>query len=137
MLAHYRGSPVNAVLDIYPNHQWQRWKFSRSSPGYWKDIARRFSDKDKEAIAIVTELVDSVAKHARVTSLEDWYRVSRSQVGSTTLEHLVPFGGLPAVIPKVFPKHKWDLSKFLGGKAAEQRALVSNVDQLLPTEQNK
>src|SRR3954453_24254129 len=38
MLSYYSDSLTKALVDVYPEFKWKLWKFSRTLPGYWKDI---------------------------------------------------------------------------------------------------
>lgn len=56
-------SPSNLVMSVYPEHQWQPWKFSRAPKNFAKDpeLSRSYCEW--------------FAKEHNFTSLEDWYSV--------------------------------------------------------------
>jgi len=34
----YHNSPVRALTTIYPDHDWQLWKFSKIPPKFWDNV---------------------------------------------------------------------------------------------------
>jgi len=65
LLSLYNGSPSALLLDVFPDHKWEKWKFTSHSTEYWRDIDHRKAFFDKFA-----------ADH-KFTSLSDWYNVKQ------------------------------------------------------------
>jgi hypothetical protein len=40
---HYRGSPVLAAMDLFPNFAWEEWKFQKLFGGFWNGIQAALS----------------------------------------------------------------------------------------------
>src|SRR5271170_4757712 len=63
VLSCYNGSPVNALLSIYPDFDWIIWKFKCVPQGFWKD---KMNQK---------KFFDWVGKKLGIKSFEDWYNI--------------------------------------------------------------
>jgi hypothetical protein len=104
----YSSSIAAACRAVYPEHQWQEWRFSKVSKGFWKDQAN------------VKRYLEWLAPKIGVAKMEDWYSVSISQLISNHGDHLIattrksaPEGGLMASILRLaFPEHEWVDWKF-------------------------
>jgi len=100
LVKHYDESPIKFVMSIFPKKNWLVWKFIQVYRGFWKD------GKKKYAIWL--------GKKLGYTKPEDWYQVTiqhfRENYGGTLVKH---YGGsLSKLVPAMFPKHDWDISKF-------------------------
>lgn len=125
------------MLDIYSTHKWKPWKFVRCGALYWNQLVRQFAVGEASALEQVADYLEELAEECGVTKLEDWYRVSNSQLGNIHVSRLRSLGGLPVVLQKIYPKHKWNFSlfstkRFQQSKSAEQRLLSVTIDSLLP-----
>jgi hypothetical protein len=88
---------------VYPEHQWEQWKFTKAPRGWWKDTANH------------KVFLDAVAKNLNLSSMEDWYSVQFSDIqeqGGSRL--LVEFysGLLRHALTAVYPHHQWLEWKF-------------------------
>lgn len=129
------NSPAHAVISAYPEHNWKRWKFIQSPKGWWADLAERFLMGDTAAVSTVREFIDDIGNRLGIEQLEDWYRVSNEQLGSTTLLHLKYLGKLPHVLWKLYPHHQWDFAKFkLADKRSAQRLVMRTLQKGFPHE---
>jgi hypothetical protein len=98
----YGDSLPQALADVYPEHQWQPWRFSVAPSRYWRSLAT--SAEPEKLRAFVTELGQQLG----VDSLEDWYRVSPSQVKeSGGVIGLKSIGGLRKALKLAYPEHSW------------------------------
>ena len=59
----YSGSLSKLLSSIYPEHNWQLWKFNQVPANWWINNAKLFMEK--------------AARELNIKSLEDWYNVSR------------------------------------------------------------
>ncbi len=109
-----------ALVASYPEHHWQTWRFPRVSKKFFKD-------EDQ-----VRSLVKWLSEEFRVEDLNDWYRVSATQVQKlVTTNGISKQGGLAKLLAKVYPYHDWDLKKFTVPKAS-QRMLKLKLQDLFP-----
>eukprot|EP01114_Cavostelium_apophysatum_P022095 TRINITY_DN7884_c0_g1_i1.p1 TRINITY_DN7884_c0_g1~~TRINITY_DN7884_c0_g1_i1.p1 ORF type:complete len:873 (-),score=176.06 TRINITY_DN7884_c0_g1_i1:3235-5853(-) len=115
------GSPSAALRAVFPEHQWELWRFSA--------LPVNFSQNE----ANVKHFLDKFEENLQIKSPSDWYRVSGQQLqdfgGASVIEKV---GGLQAMLAKRYPNYQWDESKFFGrGKKAAQRWLLLTVKDLL------
>eukprot|EP01027_Heterolobosea_sp_BB2_P018850 GEZU01026495.1.p1 GENE.GEZU01026495.1~~GEZU01026495.1.p1 ORF type:complete len:840 (+),score=185.05 GEZU01026495.1:594-3113(+) len=98
---HYAGSLVQALKAVYPEHQWNEWRFSSLPRGFWEDPKNQRQFFDRIAVAL------------NVAQLDDWYRVTTREVlklgGSGLLKHS---GSLVGALRTAYPEHPWKLWKF-------------------------
>eukprot|EP01118_Nematostelium_gracile_P011816 TRINITY_DN4258_c0_g1_i6.p1 TRINITY_DN4258_c0_g1~~TRINITY_DN4258_c0_g1_i6.p1 ORF type:complete len:738 (+),score=126.67 TRINITY_DN4258_c0_g1_i6:54-2267(+) len=90
---------------------------ARLPDGYWKSQVN------------VQQLIEFLQKELNIRHLDDWYRVSRTQINRLSsgsrdvLQHL----------PRVFPEHQWDLDKlWKRSSKSSQRELASVIRALFP-----
>ncbi len=65
---YYKGSVAAAIADLFPEHKWESWRFSRSPRNIWMDpdTARQF--------------FESISPLLGVSTMDDWYRISSVDV---------------------------------------------------------
>lgn len=101
ILALYNDSPMKAITTIYPEHNWQFWKFSRVGKGTWNDSNN------------VKQFLEWAAKELRLSSLEDWYNVTQTQLQELSFGGILrQYGTLGDVLKKAYPDYHWDFLKF-------------------------
>ena len=94
----YKGSLVNALLDIFPEYHWVIWRFGRVPRGFWDD--------EEHVLAYLHWLADQL----NIRSHEDWYAITNQQVAALRGPSLIiRNGGLIPVLAKYFPQHNWQL----------------------------
>jgi hypothetical protein len=78
--------------------------------------------------------MEHVGQAFQVNSLEDWYRISLDQLRKVGVMHILPrFGGLQAVLERLYPDHKWEKRRFsTATKRSSQRLLYNMVCKLFP-----
>jgi hypothetical protein len=75
---------------------------ARKSSGYWKNL-----NHQKEAL-------EGLAVELKLSSLEDWYRVTQPQVSRKIPSLLKRYNNsLSQALQAVFPEHAWDESRFM------------------------
>lgn len=67
-LALYNNSPSRALKAIYPEHDWQEWRFGKVPRNFWDDLANQ------------KKFVEDVAKQLRVGELDDWFGVKAADI---------------------------------------------------------
>eukprot|EP00026_Physarum_polycephalum_P004891 Phypoly_transcript_04915.p1 GENE.Phypoly_transcript_04915~~Phypoly_transcript_04915.p1 ORF type:complete len:380 (+),score=56.44 Phypoly_transcript_04915:692-1831(+) len=102
VLAYFKGSAQEAVMQTYPSFKWHRWLFGVLPQGYWQDATNR----EKFMIWLSNKL--------NYKNMSDWYKI--------TVHNFVENGGagLLAVynqkpskaVMEIFNSHKWDPWKF-------------------------
>ena len=100
---YYGGSLASAIQTIFPEYQWQTWKFSYL-PYKWSDHNNRRS------------FFDSLTKELNIQKMEDWYKINASQVvkrgGDAILSHFR--GSLIKALQSIYPDFPWQFWKFKG-----------------------
>jgi len=95
----------------------------------------KFAQRDAATESTVREWIESLAKTYEVKQLEDWYRVSREQLGPANLEHLDYLGRLETVLRRLYPDHEWHSGKFQSSaKRAVQRTVREKLKTYFPNE---
>jgi hypothetical protein len=98
----YGNSLVMALQSVYPQHQWNPYRFLYIPKKHWDD------PKDQR------EFFEWLAKTQGFTNFEDWY--------SLTLEIIEKYGGGPLIykynyspakaLQTLYPQHAWKEFKF-------------------------
>ncbi len=99
---YYNGSPIQFVIDIFPEYEWLEWKFNFVPQGYWKNI----NNLKKYAIWLGKEL--------GYNKREDWYKLTlkdiRAGCGCGAEKRFKSSTAL--FVMKVFPEFNWLEWKF-------------------------
>lgn len=74
LLSLYKSSPAEIMTTLFPQHQWDKWKFTRSPKLWWK----KSSDQ--------RQLMDRLKQQFGWTTYEDLYNL--------TSEHVIRIGGM-------------------------------------------
>lgn len=70
LIKFYNGSPLMAVMECFPKHKWQEWKFARVPAGFWNRKANR------------ERYLDWLAKQLKIRKPADWERLRRIDLKS-------------------------------------------------------
>jgi len=109
LLERYGGSISTLLADVFPDHDWVPWKFSKAPQNYWESL-----DNQKK-------FLDDVAKKigASSSNMEPWYQMTK--------EAFRKFGGgslltrynnsVSKMLIAIYPHHNWKVWKF--GKAQQ------------------
>ena len=68
MLKQYRYSVSLAVMELFPEHRWQGWKFRLVPKGWWKDIENQRA------------FVDYLKSELGLSTFEDCYQLSNTHI---------------------------------------------------------
>ena len=115
-----------ALKDAFPDYPWVYSKFSKES---WNEERKSFQEPEQ------TKLIKWMGKELLITSLEDWYRVSRKQIYNLVPSHLMEFSQLKQYLKNAYPEHSWDDQKFQrmwNSTNSSQRHLLVTVKKLFP-----
>jgi hypothetical protein len=123
LTGHYGGSLMRALMENYPSHNWQPWRFSKVPHEFWNSV--------DQLRAYINEIA-SVFK-IQPDSIEDWYRISVTQLQEAGLKSPpVRVGGLYGVLLRVYPAHKWEPRRFsLTSKRSTQRQLRITLQEIV------
>jgi hypothetical protein len=88
LLSRYGRSVRKTVMNLYPDHSWEAWRFSNA-------LSRVLASKDPLAIK---QYLDHLGKRLGISNLDSWYRVSRSQLISEKAFSLINKHGLPYLL---------------------------------------
>lgn len=93
--------------------------------GYWSSLSKDLGEQKR--------VIDWLSVQLSIKSLEDWYRVSVSQLNKKIAIENISF--LSHLLRTVYPQHEWDfdrLRKIGTIVKASQRELVIAVQELFP-----
>jgi len=113
LLGKYMYSVPKLVKTVYPAYPWRDWRFKVSPRSSVMRLANTFRQGIPEAIDSVRELLEQIARQQFIQRLEDWYTISRQQLGSH-LFLIKQIGTLPVVLSRLFPAHQWNHARFQG-----------------------
>jgi len=138
-----KGSPATAIMREYPEHLWKAWKFRRSPRHWWKALGSKLAQGDQQSLKLASEYLCEIATQHGIQTPDDWSLVSKKKVGVGVWKQFRLLGGLPAVLPLVFPTQSWetlvnldDMKKIFKKKSwsgkKTQKNLNSTARRLLP-----
>jgi hypothetical protein len=101
---HYRGSIVRALMTVYPEHEWDPWRFSRVSSD---TLQRLLSEKPRQyTSAMARRYLDGLADKLKITSPQQWSLVRPQDL--ERLKATIPIaslGGLKVALELAYPEH--------------------------------
>jgi hypothetical protein len=101
----YKESVLNALIDAFPEHNWEPWKFSNISHNTWKRICYE--------APLRTAFIADMASKLGVSTLEDWYRVSVVELQKAGIKQVpAAYGGLKGLLEMEYPDHPWQADRF-------------------------
>jgi len=103
VVGYYDGSLYKFLKSVYPTHDWQPWKFNRTSNCAWTDLENR-----KKALI-------ELEKKLGITTPTEWYDVDRQKIkdnGGWGLLSNYYNSSLARMITELFPEYNLKLTKF-------------------------
>jgi hypothetical protein len=97
LLSLYDNSPSQMLMRLYPECDWQPWKFSYVPKGYWNDLKHQRVGLEK------------LAQQTDIHSVEDWDCISPNNIirlGYGALLKLYK-GQISAMLKSVYPEECW------------------------------
>jgi hypothetical protein len=97
------GSLYRLLRTVYPDYYWKMWKFGRVDRGFWQDSKNQ------------KHFFDDIAQQLELKSMEDWYKVTPTQIRKLIGGGLFRnyFGdSLIQALKKVYPDFQWQSWKF-------------------------
>lgn len=100
----FHNSPSFAVVNSFPEHKWERFKFRVVPHGYW--------DEKKNQRGYLEWLSDQMG----YKNWEDWYKIDNTSfVSNYGAGFLKKYRNSPRVaVTTVYSEHPWVISKFVG-----------------------
>lgn len=100
----YHWSLPEALVKIYPEHEWHEWRFYKTPNGFWSLQTNR------------RRYFQWLMRRLDLKTMEDWYSVSKAMIaknhGNGLLTHIFSHSP-PRAIMDAFPEHKWQLWRFV------------------------
>jgi hypothetical protein len=119
MPQYYKNSISTALVAVFPEYNWQTWRFEKMNNGFWKQSSH------------VRDFLDWLADQLNIQRETDWYSVSWKQLQAFRATNLVKkSGGLVQTLSKYFPHHSWNFHKSTATKT--QQILAQQIQKILP-----
>jgi hypothetical protein len=122
---HYGSSPSKLVMTTFGEHFWQKSKFRgclKVSEKHWENIENR------------TSLINHLTKELQILDLEDWYRVSVTEISKHS-RHMKLFKKYPLedLLVEAYPDYPWNITKLkFRVTRSSQRWLTAEIKKLFP-----
>jgi hypothetical protein len=95
---YYKGSLSNALLTLFPEYEWQPWKFSQVPKNVWQDIENH------------KKYIKHIGDKLGIRKMEDWYQVVVSdfiKAGGGTFINQYYNGSVKKALERAFPEYEW------------------------------
>ncbi len=95
---YHSNSIAKALVQLYPEHEWQLFKFKQTPQNLWNDKGRR------------KQYFDWIATQLNIKTFEDWYNVTTGDIhakGGAVLLHHFYGGSLFKALEELYPHYKW------------------------------
>jgi hypothetical protein len=98
IVGHYSGSLFSTLKNVYPEFDWDPFRFQILSHTFTKDMSQR-------------ELLDSIARHFGVEYQHDWYQITSHKIreiaGNDFLKKLSKDENMCTALKAVYPEFEW------------------------------
>jgi hypothetical protein len=98
ILEHYNDSIFHALRSIYPEFQWQGWKFDKVKTHFWEETKN------------IDEFITWFSNQIGITKIDDWYNVSFDQIQKYGGEGY--YGDFIDRFRNYFIKKQWRINKY-------------------------
>lgn len=123
LMQHYfENSLAFALVELYPEVEWQVWRFATVPDIFWKSHTNR------------RKFFDWVATQLGIKTLDEWYEVKRTKVmnlGGSRVLFTLYSGSLEKALRSVYPEHSWQFWRFTGdiltGEVHKHRKFFENL----------
>jgi hypothetical protein len=125
LVMYHNNSLASALMSVYPQHDWEPWRFPVLPRWFWKD--------SEDALPFQARYISYLEKLLHISSMDSWYRVSREDIRALGGKEFPDRLGVLGVLRRVYPDHPWD-PKFFSqkGKKSSQRRLRRTLEALFP-----
>lgn len=123
----FDNSRKKALQRAFPEHDWDAKRFKVYS----------YDVQSQEELRLMVQR--QLAPQLHVAEMEDWYRVSWSQVRTAGFSKLLSkYGGMIEFLTAAYPDHQWDKARFHSQKTKpSQRILRLGIEQIFPNQEIK
>jgi len=129
LLSRFNNSLHALAKGIFPDIDWQAWKFLKSPDG-WRPQTGLSTATSADLSHSAKELALSLSNSLGIQDMSDWYRVSRADLdtikATNTLRKFAstiamspdnstmptPLISLELLLTAAYPEHNWDSSRF-------------------------
>lgn len=116
VLRHYQHSASLAVMELFPQHKWQPWRFKRCHVGFWdaEDNQRAFLLDWISPRSLPPQDASGSVPATETMRMESFYSIPNKLIishGGSALLRRYEFS-VPLMCRTLFPTHPWDNSKF-------------------------
>jgi len=123
LLRRYGGSISLMVATVFPEKEWQLWRF--------ETLSRKLFASDE----LLLQAVRAVETSLNIKSPNDWYKISLDQLRDHDAERIFTRrGGLVETLKRVYPKVYWNEALLLGKgyKRSSQHLLGVILREIFP-----
>jgi len=92
------GSAINVIINEYPEHYWQPWKFKTTQKNWWTDLVKLFDEGDPVVFHLVQDYALDLATKYGVSHDSMWNTI---QLSSTERNQTAFFGGLHSLLSRL------------------------------------
>ena len=130
ILGVYQKRVTAMVVNLYPEHSFQIWKFHNLPSNYWTQLGHAFRSGSLLAAVVVRDYMDHLALELKIESPINWVHVTSTQLPKRIASALKALGGLPYILRVLFPEIDWKAA-WNRGNRLQQAALRNHLDFLL------
>jgi len=108
----YENTPAKAIANIYPEHDWELWKFDPIPKGFWDNQQNH------------KKFMDWVTKQLGITDMKDWYYIKHSQLIQYNALPLLGYynNSVMTAVTEIYTDHQWDMVEFEKAREAMRQA---------------
>lgn len=111
---YYSSSAANAVMEVFPEHNWQPWKFNISPKGWWDSLQNQRRFLIEYMLPQIYRKKNNTPSESEQQLLEALYSVSTQDMkdhdGFTLY---LRYRSIQQMAQSVFPDHPWEPAKFV------------------------
>jgi hypothetical protein len=102
ILEKYDHSLLKILKEMYPDHDWQPWRFGAVSRGYWEDENNQH------------RYMEWICNELKIEHPNNWRRITRRQIASKRGRTLLLRHGnsLTRTLNAIYPEYDWEIWKF-------------------------
>jgi len=102
ILTKYDGSPSKMLQSVYPEHNWNIYKFDKVPYGHWESMENQ------------KKFMDWLGVELGVTEMQDWYKITQKEMEDKGASGLLSqYRDSPSRLLKVvYSDHNWELWRF-------------------------
>jgi len=114
---YFKSSPIAAVIETFPEHNWELHKFKTTPRAFWTKLGLELRRKSPQALKLVQTYIHHIERANHFNSNRDWYdlcsnsRSTGSRLRPREKRHLRDLGGLPFLLRLAYPTLHWEASK--------------------------